>query len=104
MNQIFWNGICNEDRIPGISRIEECIGKYGFITDFKFFSDLSVSMLIEIDGKNINALYENLLQIISISKSSDLIPDSETEFLILFNIIFTKGTGNLKVEIPSVPG
>jgi hypothetical protein len=104
MNQIFWTGICNEDRIPGISRIEECIGKYGFITDFKFFSDISVSMLIEIDGKKIEVLYEKLLQIISISKNSELIPDYETEFLILFNITFTKGTGNLKAEISSVPG
>jgi hypothetical protein len=104
MKRYFWTGICNEDRTSGISRIEECINKYGFIIDYKFFSDISISMVIEIKERHIKTLYEDLIKIIFITNPFELTSDSENECVILFNITFAKGTGDMIIEVPSVPG
>ncbi|MDR6561151.1 MULTISPECIES: hypothetical protein [unclassified Arcicella] len=104
MKKYYWTGICNENRNTGISIIQECINKYGFITDYKFFSDISMSMFIEINESLINTLYADLSKTIIIIDHIEANSDATIECLILFNITFSKGTGNMKVEIPAVPG
>lgn len=104
MKRIYWSGICSNDRLACISRIQECIVKYGFITDYKFFSDLSAGIVIQILESHVRPLYEDLTQIINLSASMDQVSDSESECEILFNITFSTGTGNLRIEVPAVPG
>ena len=104
MKTIYWSGIWNDDRLAGIRRIEGCINQYGAITDFKFFSDLSVSLVIEIGETGIQPLFENLIKIMDISKHDETIPETASEYVILFNVTFTRGSGNLRVEVPAVPG
>lgn len=104
MKRFYWTGVCNDDRTTGISRIEECICPYGFITDFRFFSDLSMSMVIETQERNISSLYENLTKIIAVSNDNEFNSSAVTECTIFFNITFTRGTGHMRVEVPAFPG
>jgi hypothetical protein len=100
----YWTGICSADRLHGMSQVEKCILNFGFIVDYKFFSDLSMSVIIEIEERKMEALYEELAKVISLSDFDKFNPDSEKECTVLFNITFTRGTGDLQNEIPAVPG
>jgi hypothetical protein len=104
LKRFYWKGICSEDRLKGISLIRDQINKYGFIIDYRFFSDISISMIIDIEERNIKSLYEDLIKLIKISDHHELTSDSKTECEILFSITFTEGTGNMTFEVPSVPG
>lgn len=104
MKTIYWSGIYNDDRLAGIRRIEEGINQYGAITDFKFFSDISMSLVIEIEEKNIQLMAEELTKIIEFPNYPKMVLGAEKECVILLNITFTRATGNLRVEVPAVPG
>ncbi len=104
MKRIYWKGICNKNRIEGISSIEEVISEYGFLLDIKLFSDLSISMIIEIEERNIYSLYQNLSEMIDMSDFVDFASSSTRERVILFNVTFVKGSGDLRVEVPASPG
>jgi hypothetical protein len=52
----------------------------------------------------IGKLNAELRDIIAIDKYVHNNLTSQIERTIYLNIIFTKGTGNLKIEVPSVPG
>ena len=49
MENVFWIGYSNEERHSAISKIQSIISKYGDVVDFKIFSDISLSIKIEID-------------------------------------------------------
>lgn len=104
MENIFWTGYSNDERHASISTIENVVSKYGDIVDFKFFSDISLTMAIEIEESKIDALYNELATVIKIDKFENLNSISKNERKVYLNITFTKGTGNLTIEVPNVPG
>jgi hypothetical protein len=104
MKNFFWTGYCSKERIVAIREIEEIISAHGFITDFKLFSDIAISIQIESEELKIDKLYTALTDYISLNEFEKLNSDSSDECLVSLNITFTKGTGDLKIEIPSVPG
>jgi len=104
MNSIFWTAYSNNERIAAIIEIEKVIGSFGFITDFKQFSDISISVKIEIEECKILELFKNLEHIIDIDKIEQQFSISNRERVIFLNITFTHATGDLRIETPAVPG
>jgi hypothetical protein len=106
MRKFYWTGICKEERIAGINRMQACIRAHGFVVDFKFFSDISLSLFVEIEGQYVKDLYAELSKFMDITSEDemDIQAQSHGECLILFHVTFSKGTGNMKVEVPAVPG
>jgi len=104
MKNVFWTGFCDKDRIRAISEMEDIINAYGFIVDFKEFSDLSISMVVELDEMKINPLYLALKKYISLKDFEPVEPTLSGEHVILLNVTFSKGTGNLRIVPPAVPG
>jgi len=104
MENIFWTGYSNDDRHSGIYKIQRVVSKYADVVDFKFFSDISLSMKIEIEEFNIDKLYDELSDNLGIDKFEYLNSIAKKERTVYLNITFIKGTGNLKIEVPSVPG
>jgi len=104
MNTIFWTGYCNNERIIAISKIEKIINSYGYITDFKQFSDISLSIKIELEELNIDKLFNALKDYMSINDFEKINSSSNRERLIFLNVTFVKGTGDLRIEIPAIPG
>ena len=76
----------------------------GFILNFNMFSDLALTLCIEIEEQNINTLYQNLDKIVTLSSFEDKPTKSKKEGIVYLNVTFNKGTGKLKQIIPSVPG
>lgn len=104
MDNIFWTAFSNDERHSAINKIQNMVSKYGDIVDVHFFSDISLSLTVEIEEFKIDKLYDELTKITVIQKPDYLNSISKIERTIYLNITFTKGTGNLKIEIPSVPG
>ena len=91
-------------KLTTINEIQNVISKYGCVVDFHLFSDIAISMTIEIDEFKIDILHDELTKIIGIQKFEYLNSNSKEERIVYLNITFAKGTGNLKIEVPSVPG
>jgi hypothetical protein len=104
MKPIYWTAYCYTDRITAIGEVENIVAGFGFITGFQRFSDFSISLMIELEEKKIDNLYNALGGCLSLDDSVKLNSASDTERLILMNITFVKGTGNLRIEVPAVPG
>lgn len=84
--------------------VKEAVTGYGDIVDFKFFADISIVIVIEIPGRNIDALYDELKKHILLDESGELNLKSDMERIIYLNLTFTRATGDSKVKVPSVPG
>lgn len=104
MENIFWTGYINAERHSSIEVVKHIITKYGHIVDFKFYSDLSLTMTIEIEESKIDTLYEELLRMIQIDPFERLYSNLDRERIVYLNITFAQGTGKLIVEVPAVPG
>lgn len=104
MNVIFWTGYCNYERVVAISEIEKIINNYGYISDFKHFSDISLSIKIELEELNIDKLFNALNDFMNINDFEKINSSSNRERIIFLNVTFVKGTGNLRIEIPAIPG
>lgn len=104
MDNIFWTGYSNDQRHASINTIKTVATKYGDIVDFKLFSDISLTMTIEVKEINVDKLYNKLADTIGMDKFDYLHSTSKKERTVYLNITFTKSTGNLIIETPAVPG
>ncbi len=96
----------NEDRIKAIEDVKDIISSSdGCIMNFGIFSDLALSLSIEIEENRIGPLHKGLSSILSmpVYNSQDINLKSNKEWLILMNVSFSNGKGELKQEIPKVP-
>ena len=100
--RLYLTAICNSNRTEAISILEACIQKYGSIIDFSLFSDVSLALVIEISGENIPSMIQELESTLLFNESLD--PLQSTNYHVFLNVTFTLGTGNLKHQIPEVPG
>ena len=105
MNSYNWIGMTNANRHEAIIRIKNLIHtNNGSIIAFNRFSDLMLSLTVEINEQNLEKLNGGLENIMNITKFEDNQNVANKECLLLINITFGKGTGDLKVEVPKVPG
>lgn len=77
---------------------------YGDIVDVHLFSDVSLSLTIEIAEFKIDSLYEALTREMSLQRKEPLNSNAKLERIVYLHITFSKGTGKLKIEVPAVPG
>jgi hypothetical protein len=104
MKQLFWTAYSNDERHLAITSIKDIVNQFGDMVDYKFFSDISINMTIEIEEYKINAMHMALSKIVSIDGFEPIDSKAKTERTIYMNVTFTKATGNLKIEVPEVPG
>lgn len=100
----FWNAYTHHERILATNDIEEIIHEFGFITEVNPFSDIAIKFTIELPKKNIMPLYQKLKNYLTIDAFESEYSDSSEEQDIYLNVTFTAGSGNLRNEIPAVPG
>lgn len=102
MKKFYWSAISTDDRIKSISETSSIVDKFGIILNFFRSSDLSMGISIEIEEGKVNDLYINLKRILLIEGFDNNAEDSTKDCNILLNITFTKGTGDLEIEVPSI--
>ena len=107
INKLYWQATTNENRNKSIEDIKEIIMKYdGCIMHFNLFSDLAMSLSVETEENKIIELHEALSDRFEINSLNQKIINlkSNKEWLILINLSFSSGKGNLKNTIPNFPG
>ena len=101
----YWSAIYRGERNEGIVRIKDCVGAFGFITGFQYFSDISASMVIEVSEKKLQALFAELGSIVSLTEEKiENNSDTVDECVVYLNITFAQATGDMRNVVPAVPG
>lgn len=98
-SKLSWAAYSNSDRNKIIESVKTTISKNdGYIINFNMFSDLAMSISIEIEENKIQTLHKDLSLIVGISEieSDNFNLNSKKEWLIFMNISFGKGKGGLK--------
>ena len=103
MKKFYWKGICKDDRIRMISRINEIIEDHGAILNFQRFSDISLSMVIEVDPGKLLSLHEKLEAVMSLQTKQDISRAPAEGAILFLNVTFASGSGELEIEIPDIP-
>jgi len=104
MINIFWSAYCIKGRYEALAEIERIIDNHGFITDFKEFSNISLMLKIECEERKIDALYSELAHYMTMDQTVSLNSNSLAERVIFMNVSFPAESGNMRVEVPAVPG
>jgi hypothetical protein len=102
-----WQGYTNDNRNLIIDRVKTVINKSeAYIVNFTSYSDLALSLSLEVEEKSIRPLYHSMTEILTLSDQNfdALDQNANKEWLVLMNISFGSGTGNMKSDIPNVPG
>ena len=104
MDNLFWAAYSDEDRHAAIHSIQSIVAKHGDIVDAKFFSDISLTLKIEIEARMLRELYEGLSRYTRMDGVEPSKEEGKKERTLFLNITFGKGTGDLKIAVPAVPG
>ncbi|MBD0833124.1 hypothetical protein [Aestuariibaculum sediminum] len=99
---IFWKGYCKASKFIALDKINHIISISGDIVDIKQFSDISISLKIEIEEQKIDTLYASLKTYIEIDEFDTMNSNSNKERTIFLNISFSSGKGDVKVDVPYV--
>ncbi len=103
MRRYHWSGISTDERMKAIAEISDIVSSYGTIINFQRFSDISLNLVLDIKESKLTDLRTSLTKIMSLEDMETSLTDSIADCTILLNIIFTKGTGDLEIEIPDIP-
>lgn len=107
IKKLNWKAYTSEGRNNAIEKIKEAISvSDGYILNFNMFSDLAMSLAIEIEECKIIRLHNSLSGILKVSDLDEqsINVASKKEWLIFLNLSFSSGKGELKKSIPAVPG
>lgn len=102
-----WTCYSGKPRIEIIEDIKDVISSSdGYIMNFTMFSDLALSLSIEIAEDGIIKLHNSLCEIITVSSIDTKISigNSKKDWFVFINVSFSKGVGDLKFKTPDVPG
>jgi len=87
-----------------MERLKSSVSRFGDIIEFKMFSDISISLVIEISENKMERLYLDLKTYLSIDDFKFENTQNMLEVTVYLNLSFSNGTGGLMQEIPAVPG
>ena len=104
MKRLYWTGYCALPRNEAISRLEIDVNRHGYIVDFKPFSDVSMSLFLEVPENEAEALYRDLSDWMQLDDCDFSECTSQRDIVVLFNLSFAKSTGDLRHVVPDVPG
>jgi hypothetical protein len=103
----YWEGFTNIERLDAISEIQKIISNNGgCIMNFNRFSDMALSLMLEVEPDKVTTLYDALNKYMTVSGLPEGYENENTlkDITIFFNITFGHGKGYLSIEVPQVPG
>jgi len=107
LKKLNWQAYTDGERNKVIEEVKDVISSSdGYILNFQMFSDLALSLSIEIEGNGIHTFHQAISSVLKISNLDEDIINvkSKKEWLIFLNIPFSRGKGDLERKIPAVPG
>lgn len=104
MSNIFWKVYTQDDRTTAIGKVQELVAPFGDIVDHHIFSDLAISIRIELEECHVDALHARLQVHFLTDPIQPLNSNSTKERTVYLHLHFGRGSGNLRTETPDVPG
>ncbi len=107
LKKLNWQAYTSKDRNEITEKIKDLISHNdGCIVNFTLFSDLALTLSVEIEEQHILTFHKALSEVLSVDALDDTIinPASNREWIIFLNISFSFGTGKMKRIVPAVPG
>ncbi|MGL2994822.1 hypothetical protein [Flavobacterium sp. TSSA_36] len=104
MKNIYWKGYTSLERHFALEAIQSVVSRFGCIINAVMFSDVAVTLVIEIEANRIDQLYQELQQLMAMDAFQKMDTIATKEKVIYCTITFSKATGNLKNEVSNVPG
>lgn len=105
MKQLYWSAICRKNRTEALAEITEVVGRHATILNFQRFSDLSLGLALEVESGHLLPLKGDMEDIMILDIKEEQLPDFNTGLcLLMLNISFSEGSGELRLEVPAVPG
>ncbi len=100
MKRHYWTAICTEERLKAMADLTRIIDQYATILNFQRFSDVSLSLVLELEANKVSELQLALRQVLLL-EGEDVAPTkAAVDCLVLMNVTFARGKGNLEVEMP----
>ncbi len=99
LQKLNWQAYTNQNRNQITEQVKDAISMSdGCIINFTLFSDLAMSLSIEIEENKIHHLHASIAKIIPLTELDlkQIQTDSQREWLIFLNISFSEGKGDLK--------
>ena len=106
MKRNYWSGISKDERVKAIDEITGIVDRYATIMNFQKVSDISLSLMLEVrecDLKNLQEGLEKLMVLEGTFPGKNPV-NSKRESIVFLNVTFTQGTGDMKTNIPHIPG
>ncbi len=100
MKRHYWTAICTEERLKAMADLTRIIDQYATILNFQRFSDVSLSLLLELEAKKVSELQAALRQVMLLDGDEVAATTSVADCLVFLNVTFAQGKGNLEVEMP----
>lgn len=102
-HKINWKAFASGNRNQAIDRIKAAIVESGgSLMNFKLFSDIGMSMIIEIECRSIKNLHTSISRAVTLAEDPTEVPEGLC--YVLLYLSFIEGTGDLQIEVPDVPG
>lgn len=102
-----WRAYAAGERNAVINDVKDILlDNGGYLLNFQPFSDLALSLTIEIEEKDIPAMFQALKSKLNLDnvKPDHLNQTSSDEWWIFLHISFIEGKGKLETIVPEVPG
>ena len=100
MKRHYWTAICTEERLKAMADLTPIIDQYATILNFQRFSDVSLSLVLELEANKVSELQRALREVLLL-EGDDVAPtNAAVDCLVLMNVTFARGKGNLEVEMP----
>ncbi|MDP4269551.1 MAG: hypothetical protein Q8909_05440 [Bacteroidota bacterium] len=103
MHRHYWTAISHEERIQAISDITRIVDRYAIVLNFQRFSDIAMSLLLEVEECRLKELQDDLNAILSWDTGETQFIESKADCIVFLNVTFAKGTGDLQIENPNIP-
>ncbi|MEQ9422889.1 MAG: hypothetical protein RJQ09_00620 [Cyclobacteriaceae bacterium] len=107
IQKLNWEAFTKKDRNVIINAIKEAITESdGAIMNFNMFSDVALSISIEIPADHLASLHQSLNAILNLPDLNlkSFNSNTEKELWVFLNVTFIEGKGKLRIKVPEVPG
>lgn len=86
MHRRFWNISGKGKNYEILSKVEKCANKYGYVVDFKKFSETEFCIIVEVEEHKIEIMFQALKKIVDIEKYNEIFLRRKTEDEVYLNV------------------
>ncbi len=88
------------DRLLAMAEINRLIDRHAIILNFQRFSDVALGLVLEVEEYKVPELLADLRKLMSVASDEAEFLNSPRDCVVMLNITFVQGKGNLEIEMP----